>query len=83
MWKKANSNDNFNVPMGSLHGAEVCDLVGLYLLNHLSTIIDTEAVWLYKGGDGLAVIKQKSKCNICKKKTRSQESYQKLNSILQ
>lgn len=29
------------------------------------TIIDTESVGFYKG-DGLAVIRQKSKCNICK-----------------
>ena len=66
MWKKTNSNDNFNVPMGSFHGAEVCDLVGLYLLNPFANnIIDTKSVGLYKG-DGLAFIKQKSKCNVCK-----------------
>ena len=60
--------------MGSFHGAEVCDLVGLYLLNpFVNDIINTESVGLYKG-DGLAVIKQKSKCNICKIKTKSQES---------
>ena len=63
--EKTNSNDNFDVSMGSFHGAEVCDLVGLYHLNHLSTIIDTESIGLYRD-DGLAIIKQTSKCNICK-----------------
>ena len=58
MWKKTNSNDNFNVPMGSLHGAQVCDLVGLYLLNPFANERNKS--------DGLAVIKQKSKCNVCK-----------------
>ena len=35
-WRKKEAEDLFDVPMGSFHGA---DLVGLYLLHHLSTII--------------------------------------------
>ena len=62
--KKTNSTDNFDVPMGYFRGAEVCDLVGLYLSNHLSTIIDAESIGL--DDDGLAIIKQTSKRNICK-----------------
>ena len=69
MWKKSNNNDNFDVPMGSFHGAEVCDLVGLYLLNNLTTIIDTQSIGLYRD-DGLAIIKQTSKKNICKIKEK-------------
>ena len=64
MWKKSNNNDNFDVPMGSFNGAEVCDLVGLYLLHILSMIINTQSIGLYRD-DGLAIIKQTSKNNIC------------------
>ena len=69
MWKKTNSNDNFDVPMGSFHGAEICDLVGLYLLHNLSTIINIESIGLYRD-DGLAVINQTNKSNICKIKNK-------------
>ena len=35
--------------------AEICELVGLYLLNQLSTVIDKSSVGLYRD-DGLAAI---------------------------
>ena len=41
--------------MGSYDGAEICGLVGLYLLNRLSTVIDKISVGLYRD-DGLAAI---------------------------
>ena len=41
--------------MGSYDGAELCELVGLYLLNQLSTVIDKSSVGLYRD-DGLAAI---------------------------
>ena len=34
--------------MGSYDGAEICELVGLYLLNRLSTVIDKSSVDLYR-----------------------------------
>ena len=39
--------------MGSFHGAEVCDLVGLYILDKLKSIFDS--CELYRD-DGLGVI---------------------------
>ena len=42
--------------MGSYDGAEICELVGLYLLNQLSTVIDKSSVCLYTDSDGLAAI---------------------------
>ena len=39
--------------MGSYDGAEICELVGLYLLNQLSTLVDKSSVGLYRN-DGLA-----------------------------
>ena len=41
--------------MGSYDGAEICELVGLYLLNQLSIVIDKSSVGLYRD-DGLAAI---------------------------
>ena len=42
--------------MGSYDGAEVCQLVGAYLLNNLSHIIDKTAVGLYRDNE-LGVLK--------------------------
>ena len=33
--------------MGSFDGAEICELVGLYLLDKLSTLFEKECVGLY------------------------------------
>ena len=43
--------------MGSYDGAEVCELVRLYLLNKLTHLVGAKNVWLYRD-DGLAVIHQ-------------------------
>ena len=34
-WSKKQTKNSFDVPMGSFHGAEVCELVGLYILDTL------------------------------------------------
>ena len=39
--------------MGSYDGAETCELVGLYLLNQLSTVINKKSVGSYRD-DGIA-----------------------------
>ena len=57
-WMKK-SNDLFDVTMGAWDGAEVCELVGLYLLGKISQFIPLSQVGLYRD-DGLAVI---SNCN--------------------
>ena len=38
VWSKK-SSPQFDVAMGSFDGAEVCELVGLYMLYHLSSVI--------------------------------------------
>ena len=58
-WMKKTNQDDFDVPMGNFHGAELCELVGLYLLNKIGNIFDK--YWecgIYRD-DGLAVT---SKC---------------------
>ena len=55
-WVKQSDNEDFDVPMTSYDGAEVCELVGAFLLNNLSHIIDKSNVGLYRD-DGLGVFK--------------------------
>ena len=50
-WQKKNNNC-FDVSMGSLDGAEICELVGLYLLSQLSALGINVGLYL---DDGLAV----------------------------
>ena len=45
----------FDVTMGSYDGAEIFELVGLYLLNPFSTVINKSSVDLYRY-DGQAAI---------------------------
>ena len=57
-WVKK-GDDLFDVTMGSHDGAEVCELVGLYLLDRLALITGKTRVGLYRD-DGLSVIKSSS-----------------------
>ena len=52
-------NSLFDVTMGSFDGAEICELVGLFILNHLGKRFGKENIGLYRD-DGLAIIKSKS-----------------------
>ena len=60
-WTKTGS-ENFDVPMGSYDGAEVCELVGLYILHKLTSgknpIFEKADCGIYRD-DGLAIIKLK------------------------
>ena len=50
-----NREDIFDVTMGSYDGAETCELIGIYILDGVKSIIPKEDVGLYRD-DGLAVI---------------------------
>ena len=52
-WLKKSGNEEFDVPMRSFDGAEVCELVGVYILHLLRTFMRKENVGLYLD-DGLA-----------------------------
>ena len=54
-WVKKGNNSLFDVTMRSYDGAEICELVGLYVLNRLSTVIDQSGADLQRD-DGLAAI---------------------------
>ena len=45
-WDNRLDNEDFDVPVGLNDGAEVCELVGAFLLNNLSHIIDKTSVGL-------------------------------------
>ena len=56
-WKKSNSEDLFDITMGSYDGAETCELVaiGTYILSEITKNIHKENIGLYRG-DGLAIM---------------------------
>ena len=52
-WSKKDSTDLFDVTMGSFDGAEICELVGLYILSILGNKYNKNQLGLYRD-DGLA-----------------------------
>ena len=54
IWVKKD-NSLFDVTMESFHGAEICEIVGLYLLDKLSNLLGKENVGLYRD-NGIAAI---------------------------
>jgi hypothetical protein len=58
LWtKKDGSNSLFDVIMASFDGAEISELVGLFILNHLGKRFGKGNSGLYRH-DGLAIIKK-------------------------
>ena len=57
-WIKKN-NPDFDVTMGSYDGAEICELVGLYMLNEIKTKLDNVELGLYRD-DGLGITRNLS-----------------------
>ena len=55
--------------MGCYDGAEVCELVGIFILNKLSNVIDKNSIGLY-GDDSLGVFDKLSGPQIEKKKKK-------------
>ena len=58
-WMKKNSNNTFDVTMGSFDGAEICELVGLLVLSKLGSSYNSNDIGLYRD-DGLSVFKNNS-----------------------
>ena len=53
-WEKKSGDPDFDVPMGCYDGSEICELVGIFILNKVSNIIDKISIGLYHA-DGLGV----------------------------
>ena len=54
-WTKKDTLQHFDVTEDSFDGSEICELVGLYLLNQLKDVITNESVGVYRD-EGLAVV---------------------------
>ena len=68
-WVKRGDSPMFDVAMGCYDGAEVCELVGLYILHKLTSAFPDGNICLYRD-DGLAIfknIKTRSGDNVRKK----------------
>jgi len=76
VWVK--KSGNFDFAMGSLDGAEVCELVGLFLLDKLANILGKKNVGLYQD-DGLAIIKGSSGLKIESTRKKIIKLFQKCN----
>ena len=57
-WIKKQSND-FDVTMGSYDGAEVCELIDIFMLSLIGNIYNRNNIGLYRD-DGLTVFKNTS-----------------------
>ena len=58
-WVKKEREEDFDVPMGCYNGAEVCEIVGCYILNLLGNILEKDHVGLYRD-NGLAIVRNLS-----------------------
>ena len=65
-WEKIDSNNDFDVPMGSYDGAELCELVGIFLQSELSDVVNVADFGLYRD-DGLSVMRRLGKPTIERK----------------
>ena len=59
----------FDVAMGSYDGAEICELVGLFILHRLNAAYSNGNIGLYRD-DGLAVFKSTNARALDKNKKR-------------
>ena len=91
IWVKKGDADKFSVTMGSFSGAEVCELVGLYLLHLITTTLKVpkKLIGLYRD-DGLLVTSarprqvetlRKKLCELFPKVGLSIEAHANLNTV--
>ena len=76
-WIKKN-NSEFEITMGSYDRAELCKLVGVFLLHKLSTIIPKKLAGLYRD-NGLAILRNSNGPNTDQIKKRIINLFQKHN----
>ena len=56
-WKKKNIQSSFDVTMGSFDGAEICELIGLFIQSQIMKKLPKENVGLYRD-DGLILLRR-------------------------
>ena len=58
-WLKKYGMEEFDVPMGCFYSSEICELVGVYILHLLRTVMRKENVGLYRD-DRLGILRNYS-----------------------
>ena len=58
-WVKKEGDEDFDIPMGCYDGAEICELVGIYIQNKLCKLINKKDFGLYRD-DGLGILRKTS-----------------------
>ena len=71
---KKGEGDIFDVAMGAYDGAEVCELVGTFLLEKISEICNKSNIGLYRD-DGLSIFRNKSGTQLEKMKKKLQRLF--------
>ena len=59
-WKKKDADTTFDVTMGSYDGAELCELIGIYIQSLLTNILSKDNMGLYRD-DGLFILRKINK----------------------
>ena len=55
-WKKKEHDSSFDVTMGSYDGAELCELIGIYIQSLLESTLEKDLMGLYRD-DGLIILR--------------------------
>ena len=67
-WKKKDADTKFDVTMGSYDGADLCELIGIYIQSLLTNILSKDDMGLYRE-DGLFVLRKTNSKQIkCERK---------------
>ena len=71
-WRYKEGDETFDITMGGFHGAEICEVVGLYVLDKLEDIMGKGSVGIYRD-DGLTVLDTVSERLVDKTKKKLHE----------
>ena len=58
-WVKKEGDQNFDIPVRCCDGAEICELVGIYIQNKLCRLLNKKNFGLYRD-DGLGILRRTS-----------------------
>ena len=58
-WVKKKGDKDFDIPMGCYDGAEICELVGIYIQNKLCKLMNKKDFRVYRD-DGLGILRNTS-----------------------
>ena len=59
-WKKKDIDTTFDVTMGSYDGADLCELIGIYIQSLLTNILSKDNMGLYRD-DGLFILHKRNR----------------------